>query len=169
MSTLRDQVTNFHLAMNMPILDRPTVPGDEHVRLRARLILEEAMETVESMFDIKGFQNDLSWLDIKQGVEKFITNSKVSVDLAEVADGLADLDYVIEGSRLEFGIDGAPIAAAVHEANMKKVSGEKRADGKKLKPPGWKPPDINLELIVQTRQAKARDALYEPKVPWVIE
>jgi predicted HAD superfamily Cof-like phosphohydrolase len=75
---------------------------------------------------------------------------------------------VVEGARLELGIDGAPIAA-VHEANMKKVSGEVRADGKRLKPPGWKPPDINLELIVQTRQAKARDAIREPKVPWVIE
>jgi predicted HAD superfamily Cof-like phosphohydrolase len=71
------------------------------------------------------------------------------VYLPEVADALADLDYVIEGTRLEFGIDGGPIADAVHAANMRKVGGPTRADGKILKPDEWEPPDIAGELKKQ--------------------
>jgi predicted HAD superfamily Cof-like phosphohydrolase len=55
---------------------------------------------------------------------------------------MADLDYVVEGTRLEFGIDGEPIAAEVHRANMAKTEGPVAPDGKRLKPPGWTPPDI---------------------------
>jgi hypothetical protein len=43
-------------------------------------------------------------------------------------------------------IDGAPIAAEVHRANMAKVGGPKSPTGKQLKPPGWTPPDIFGEL-----------------------
>ena len=65
------------------------------------------------------------------------------------ADALADLDYVIEGTRLEFGIDGWPIAQAVHKSNMAKVGSKVREDGKILKGPDWTPPDIAGELRKQ--------------------
>ena len=60
-----------------------------------------------------------------------------------------DLDYVVEGTRLEFEIDGGPIAVEVHRSNMAKVGGPVREDGKRLKPPGWTPPDIAGELRKQ--------------------
>lgn len=76
----------------------------------------------------------------------------MNVDLVEFADALADLDYVIEGTRLEFGINGAPIAAEVHRSNLSKLGPNGpmlREDGKILKPPGWTPPDIAGELRKQ--------------------
>jgi hypothetical protein len=43
---------------------------------------------------------------------------------------------------VEGGIDLRPLWVAVQAANLAKVGGSKRADGKVLKTPGWVPPDI---------------------------
>jgi predicted HAD superfamily Cof-like phosphohydrolase len=59
------------------------------------------------------------------------------------------LDYVVEGTRLEFGIDGESIAEEVHRTNMLKTDGPTSPEGKRLKPPGWEPPRIAMILEVQ--------------------
>jgi predicted HAD superfamily Cof-like phosphohydrolase len=138
--TIREQVTEFHKAMGVPIADNPTVPDAERVRLRLRLIAEEFGEFCEAIgypIDLPDF--DASW--------------NGSMSIVDLADALADLDYVIEGTRLEFGINGEPIAAEVHRSNMAKLDRNGRAvvreDGKILKPLTWTPPDIAGELRKQ--------------------
>lgn len=42
----------------------------------------------------------------------------------------------------EVGVDLRPFFREVHRTNMHKLNGPIREDGKKLKPPGWKPPRI---------------------------
>jgi predicted HAD superfamily Cof-like phosphohydrolase len=44
------------------------------------------------------------------------------------------------------GIDLRPFFREVHRANMQKLTGPKRADGKQLKPEGWQPPRIQEML-----------------------
>ena len=143
MSVLRDQVTEFHKAIGQPIAESPTYIPDARVRLRAALIAEEFFETMESMFDDEHLRL------LKGEVLDVLRVASVAVDMPGLADGMADLDYVVEGTRLEFGIDGEPIAAAVHAANMRKVGGPISPQGKRLKPPGWTPPDIAGELVKQ--------------------
>jgi predicted HAD superfamily Cof-like phosphohydrolase len=46
-----------------------------------------------------------------------------------------------------------PIFAEIHRSNMNKLNGPKRADGKQLKPEGWKPPDIYSEVEKQIHNA----------------
>jgi predicted HAD superfamily Cof-like phosphohydrolase len=146
MATLREQVREFHLAMDVPAdAPRPTVIPDARVRLRAALIAEEFFEIMEAMFS-EDFE-DLRRM--KSAMLRAISDEPIDVHLVDLADGFADLDYVVEGSRLEFGIDGAPIAAEVHRANMAKVGGPIAENGKRLKPPGWTPPDIVGELRKQ--------------------
>jgi hypothetical protein len=70
-------------------------------------------------------------------------------DLPGVADAVADAVYVLLGLAVTFGIDMRPVWAAVHAANMAKVGGPRRADGKRLKPDGWEPPDIAAILARQ--------------------
>ena len=146
MTTLRDQVREFHVAMGVPAdATRPTVIPDERVRLRARLIAEEFFETMEAMLGLcLGEAMELG--EARRLIGRLINAGPINVKMEDLADGLADLDYVVEGTRLEFGIDGAPIAAEVHRANMAKVGGKKRADGKIEKPKNWQPPDIEGEL-----------------------
>jgi len=150
---LQGQLIEFHRTLGQPILESPTVPSDSRVRLRASLIFEELRETIQSMFDgNSAVGNKLArdeWHSASEAIQRIIAEAAVKVDLEQLADGLGDLDYVVEGTRLEFGINGGPIARAIHRANMQKVGGPKRSDGKVMKPEGWKPPDIAGELQKQ--------------------
>lgn len=63
-------------------------------------------------------------------------------DRLAMIDALCDLLYVTIGAAVQMGVELAPFFREVHEANMKKTGGRLRADGKQLKPPDWKPPNI---------------------------
>jgi len=155
MSKLRDQVREFHVAMAAPAdAETPTVIPDDRVRLRAALIAEEFFETIASMLAegdiaITGAARVTNALTAARHIVfAAIKQLPVHVDMPELADGMADLDYVVEGTRLEFGIDGAPIAAEIHRANMAKVGGPIAPNGTRLKPE-WVPPDIEGALRAQ--------------------
>lgn len=77
-------------------------------------------------------------------------------DLPAIADGLADLIYVALGTAIAYGIDLRPVWSAVHAANMAKIGGPTREDGKVLKPEGWQPPDIKGILERQGTEGGAR-------------
>jgi predicted HAD superfamily Cof-like phosphohydrolase len=155
--TLREQVMELHGGIGAPVLATPQTPPPDRLRLRLDLITEEFFELLAAA----GFalwaplENEDEYGRTRVRVDKpelepaWRTGTPAAFDLVAVADALGDLDYVVEGTRLECGIDGAPIAAEIHRTNMNKLSGETRADGKKLKPPGWLPPDIRGLLIAQ--------------------
>lgn len=132
-------VSDFHHAMDIPVADKLGVPADERVRLRARLICEEFIETIESLFG----KSRNPWIEeAENALATAIESAEVNVDLVELADGLCDLDYVVAGTRLEFGIPGEAVLAEVHKSNMAKKDGPVREDGKRMKPVGWVGPDI---------------------------
>lgn len=125
MTDAQDDVRIFNLVVckkNMP--ESPTIPDIDIMQLRWDLIDEELDELANAMSDR---------------------------NLVEIADALADLQYVVLGAACTFGIDLEPIFDMVHISNMAKEGGPINADGKKLKPPGWKPPTENIkkELIRQ--------------------
>ncbi len=136
----------------------PGVPDDETVRYRLRLIAEEFFEMLEACGVTFAVELDLGE-SIKSVVRDEINHwgkhnyRTESVGLPAFIDALGDLDYVIEGARLAFGVDGAPIADAIHESNMFKVGPDgkviKNELGKVIKPVGWTPPDIEGELLKQ--------------------
>jgi NTP pyrophosphatase (non-canonical NTP hydrolase) len=63
-------------------------------------------------------------------------------DLAHIARELADVVYVAYGTAHAFAIDLDAALEEVHRANMSKANGPRRGDGKLLKPPGFRPPDM---------------------------
>lgn len=71
-------------------------------------------------------------------------------NLVEVADGIGDTIYVLCQLARSLAIPLDDVFNAIHAANMGKVGPDgkvvRRADGKILKPEGWKPPDIFLLL-----------------------
>lgn len=144
-SDIRKQVEEFHHAVGQPVLDHPQVPDNDRVRFRIGLLLEEFCEFL-------GATTGVPRSEIKAGVDlllKSLKTTHIQVDLVELADALAHLDYVVEGTRLAFGINGKPIADEVHRSNMAKLGGGAREYGKRLKPEGWTPPNIEAELIKQ--------------------
>jgi predicted HAD superfamily Cof-like phosphohydrolase len=195
MSDLQKQVIEFHQMFDQPIAESPILPEPDRVRFRARLILEEALEFIEAVFDpaspggpgIVSGQHKTAGAQLAVArvcLDRLLENATVELALPEALDALGDLDYVVEGTRLEFGVDGDPIAREIHRSNMAKAvvcehceghgadpAGDKcagcggkgrillkRADGKPLKPKDWTPPDI-AGLIAKQRDKPAEYGL----------
>jgi predicted HAD superfamily Cof-like phosphohydrolase len=140
MSSVDRQVGDFQRALGRRFSAVPGVP-DDVAALRAQLLL-----IVEDVFELLcafGLPADRVEHMVKQAL-----HHPIRPDLVEVADALADIDYVVAGLRFYLGIDGEPIADAVHRSNMEKLREPRvyREDGKLLKPAGWRPPDIAGEL-----------------------
>jgi predicted HAD superfamily Cof-like phosphohydrolase len=150
MRTRRDRMVDLHTAFGHPVLAEPTVPPDDRVRLRVRLVVEESLELVQACFD---HCDDARFARIQEDVREIIDHYPVNVDLPVAADTFEDIQVVCEGGNLEFGIDSGPVQLEVHRANMAKAKGPVREDGKRLKPEGWTPPDIAGVLAKQRRSA----------------
>lgn len=143
--SIQRQVRAFHEAGNIPVADYPQIPSEDRIRLRVNLVMEEFFEFLLSIFP--QLKDDAS-LHRLRDIVKYIGPHP---DLVALADALADLDYVVEGTRLEFGIDGGPVAEEVQRSNMAKFGPGSwmREDGKVMKPPDWAPPDIERVLRKQ--------------------
>jgi predicted HAD superfamily Cof-like phosphohydrolase len=141
---LQSQVIEFHKLFGQAIEPVPTIPSRKVVALRVMLVIEEALEFLESCVGSVPEK-----LLIEEMVRNVLNVREPKVDLAGVADALGDLDYVVEGSRLAFGIDGESIADAIHASNIEKIGGKLRQDGKQGKPSNWTPPDIEGVLFKQ--------------------
>ena len=148
--SIREQVIEFHREFqpDQGLGDGPPhVPDEAMVRLRLRLVFEEAFEMLAAC---------AARSDVARHVEVLAASLRdeiavlpLEVDIVKVADALADIDYVVEGARLAFGIDGRPIADEVHRSNLSKKGGHRREDGKWVKPPTYSKADIAGELVKQ--------------------
>lgn len=126
----------FHLKYGHPAPGQLTIPGDAMIRFRLRLVAEEFLELVDATFK---FRTGILLASLRGQLATLIESVPVDVDLVEFMDATHDLDYVVAGTRVVFGYDGAPGAAEVHRSNMEKIP---NGLGKPTKPEGWKPPDI---------------------------
>lgn len=91
-----NMVSEFHTLFDAPILSEPQIPSLDRANLRVSLIQEELNELKDAI---------------------------ASNDLTEVVDALTDLQYVLSGSILEFGLWDrfADVFAEVHRSNMSKA------------------------------------------------
>lgn len=89
-------VAEFHKTFHHPILDQPQIPSKDRCQLRVALIEEELRELKEAI------END---------------------DLVEIADALCDIQYVLSGAVLEFGLKDkfADLFDEVQRSNMSKA------------------------------------------------
>jgi predicted HAD superfamily Cof-like phosphohydrolase len=144
-SEIRNQVEEFMLAAKQNIANKPTIPEDKIARLRAKLIFEEAIEFLEATYG-----SVFSYL--RYEVMPNLDTLPLNIDIVEIADATLDLDYVSEGARLAYGINGKPLADEVHQSNMAKFGPGSyvREDGKLMKPPGWTAPNIEELLKEQS-------------------
>lgn len=91
-----NQVAEFHHTFKHPIIQQPAIPSKERCALRISLLAEELKE-------------------LQQAVE--------DNNLVEVADALCDLQYVLSGAILEFGLGEKfkELFDEVHRSNMSKA------------------------------------------------
>ncbi|WP_114747953.1 pyrophosphohydrolase domain-containing protein [Pleomorphovibrio marinus] len=89
-------VAAFHRLFKHPILEKPAIPARERASLRVSLLAEELKE-------------------LQQAIE--------DQDVVEVADALCDLQYVLSGAILEFGLADQfkSLFEEVQRSNMSKA------------------------------------------------
>jgi len=127
MSTPEEMLRDFHQAKAihgglMP--ETPTADIPVWVRdLRIELLAEEVRELCEAA---------------KAG------------DIVKIADGIADVAYVVIGTAVAYGIPFDAVFAEVHRSNMTKVNTPDEA--KLAKGPGYEPPDISRVLRLAADQ-----------------
>lgn len=63
-------------------------------------------------------------------------------DLVQIADGLADLEYVTVGTAIAFGIPHEEVFREVHRSNMTKPALDEHNKGGKVSKEGYEPPQI---------------------------
>lgn len=100
-------------------------------------------------FDISDPQTELYMKLIQEEFDETL-DAFSKGDTIEVADGLADMVWVIMGLASSLGIPFDKVWDEVRASNMSKVvDGKliKREDGKVLKPEGYFRPDINAVLF----------------------
>ena len=133
MNPFQTSVTEFHRATGQT----NALETEPDRRLRAKLIMEEAVETVAAL----GYDAFAEFVgDLPEDKEEFFRAGH-EFHLIDFIDGLCDLLYVTVGGAVNLNINIQRHFDEVHRANMTKITGPKRADGKQLKPEGWLPPD----------------------------
>ncbi|MGH1403182.1 MAG: hypothetical protein ACRBDL_02970 [Alphaproteobacteria bacterium] len=120
-STLK-QVQEFHETYGLPVEADPTISDKKTNELRINLLAEELDELKEAL---------------EQG------------DMVETLDALIDLQYVLDGAFLSFGMQTLKQEAfdEVHRSNMSKLGEDgkpirRESDGKVLKGPNYFKPDM---------------------------
>ena len=133
-----DRIREFMRLAGQDTPTAVTVPDGATRLLRAKLILEEALETITAL----GVTVTLDGEPVDP--DRLRCRTFGPVDLEGVVDGCADISVVTMGTLIAFGIDDEPVLAEVDQANLRKFGPGScaRADGKWMKPPDWTPPDI---------------------------
>jgi predicted HAD superfamily Cof-like phosphohydrolase len=118
-SRISHQVEEFHRAYGLEAAEVPTSVSERLAALRQALIDEEIDE---------------------------LRAAVAGDDVVSIADALADIVYVAYGTARVYGIDLDAVLDEVHASNMTKLGPDgrpiRRADGKVLKGPDFRPPDI---------------------------
>lgn len=119
-------VREFHETFGHPVATEPTLVDERTYRLRHSLIGEELDEYLAAC---------------------------ESGDIVEIADALADLQYVLSGTAVVHGMNLGGLVEEVHRSNMSKLGADGkpiyREDGKVLKGPDFFLPNIALVLAEQ--------------------
>lgn len=99
----------------------PEIPSNERRELWWKLIQEEYQELYNEVW-------------------------REDMNLEDLAKEIADLIYVCVGLGVASGIDIDAVFDAVHRSNMLKLPAQYREDGKVLKGPNYRPPNIKEVL-----------------------
>ena len=119
-----DMVRQFHEVFGHPVAGVPGLIPDERAWLRYDLIAEELSELFDAI---------------------------LAGDMVAIADALGDLEYVVHGAAIEWGIPLEDVVREVHRSNLTKLGADGKPiykdSGKVAKGPNFEEPDLEGVLI----------------------
>lgn len=165
-------VREFHIAFGHPVEQVPTLSTLDTRLLRVKLIAEELAELAQALqisIDVEvkpAIPKDMveAPKDVSNHMRKWVkvepTNHdqlmRYNLDLVETADALGDLDYVVQGGFLAFGLPASQITQEIHRSNMTKLGADGKPilapDGKVVKGPNFQEPRI-ADVIARPKVA----------------
>ena len=164
-----NHVRVFHELYGHPVAERLD-PGTRELReLRVKLIAEELCELCEALGVKLRIDYDPALPSRQQYFAVDATGDDNQVNLVEAADALGDLDYVVQGANLVFGVPAEAVMAEIQRANLSKLGEDgkpiRREDGKIMKGPNYSPPNIRQVLdVYESQRANASKVEKEPKL-----
>lgn len=157
----QNRIEEFMQRAGQELPSSPTIPSEKTRLLRAKLIFEECLETIKALGVEVYHDNPLSARCITNHGEFEFQIGSNPCDMIEVADGCADISVVTIGTLSAFGISDLNLFEQVDASNLAKFAPGcyKRDDGKLMKPPDWKKPDIEGVLIGQGYNPPLKEAI----------
>lgn len=137
-----EKICDFHQAIGPTPPATPTFPDLATLKLRQTLIQEEYQEVMNALTELTA-----------------VASHTDTPDMSSLAHELTDLLYVTYGAFATLGINADAVFAEVHRANMAKLGGPRRADGKLLKPPNWQPANVAAVLAQLANEAAINTAV----------
>lgn len=130
--TTLEQVQEFHETYGLPVREKIDLTCEQTKALRINLLQEELDELKEAL---------------------------ANNDSVETLDALIDLQYVLDGAFLSFGLQNVKMTAfnEVHRSNMSKLGEDgkpirREEDGKVMKGPNYFKPDM-AQFIKDKKEA----------------
>lgn len=139
------EVARFMEKFGQPVLKTPNPDPDfETRRLRAKLVMEEALELAEALGVAFAF-DDLTEPRVIDPKSLRTADAGTGYDIVETLDALADLSVVVKGSGVHLGLPvDETLLTEVAPSNMSKMGADGNPiyneDGKIMKGPGYFPP-----------------------------
>lgn len=131
--TTLEMVQEFHETYGLPVEAQQTTGSEQTKDLRINLLQEELDELKEAL---------------------------ANNDIVETLDALIDLQYVLDGAFLSFGLQDVKMEAfdEVHRSNMSKLGEDgkpirREGDGKVMKGPNYFKPDITQFIKANKKAA----------------
>lgn len=151
------------LFMRLAGQEVPTTPTTElspEVRiLRAKLMVEEVLETCNALgvrvrFGSGDRINAGNRTD-QVAIHPHVFEINGELDIVEAVDGCCDVSVVTTGTLSALGVSDESVQFEVNQSNLAKFGpgGYRRDDGKWVKPPDHKPPELLDRLIEQGYRA----------------
>lgn len=133
----QQRVEEFMRRAGQDVPSKPTLPDAETRLARAKLIVEEAMETVDALGCWLAWNDETEWYEAALSPYR-------EPDLIKIIDGCIDTIVVSTGTLSACGVPDTPFRIEVDAANLRKFEGDahRDANGKWVKPTGFVGPDI---------------------------
>lgn len=113
-------VTTFHEMASQPVNHEPTLPDIKAIRFRQHFLLEELMEGFAALCH-ENSPVAVTILENLHDAQKLcneLTEQDIDYDPVEFLDSLNDMQYVISGTALYYGLPIEEGFAEVHNKNM---------------------------------------------------